>query len=311
MLIVVLLYVVPLSILAQQVTANRQQKFPKDVPAGNYSAITPLGNDRYAIVSDKTTDGFYVFHISIDSLSGRILSVANEGFQPSGRPNRDQEGIAFRGSTATLFISGEADNQVLEYNLNGTPTGNRLCVPPSFQQLDRNHGLEALCYDNEACYFYTIAECPAKGDSLLRLTAFDDTGLMRCQYAYALDTIPQKRRGMMLNGVSDVCSLGGGRLIVLERTLRVPPLKIGSYADCRLYLVHPQNDLMLHKKLIYRFRTRINLLRRNFANYEGLCLAHRLKDGRLVLLLVADSQNRYGNVLRDWFKTIVISDDGL
>ena len=90
---------------------NRQQKFPKDIPAGNYSSITPIGNDRYAVVSDKSDDGFFVFHIDIDTVSGRILSVSNEGFRASGKPNRDQEGIAYQPYTHTLFISGEADNR--------------------------------------------------------------------------------------------------------------------------------------------------------------------------------------------------------
>ena len=67
-LIVALLCAVPLSVSAQLLRANKQQKFPKDIPAGNYSGITPIGNDRYAVVSDKTTDGFYIFHIDIDTI---------------------------------------------------------------------------------------------------------------------------------------------------------------------------------------------------------------------------------------------------
>jgi hypothetical protein len=31
-----------------------------------------------------------------------------------------------------------------------------------------------------------------------------------------------------------------------------------------------------------------------------------LADGRQVLLLVADSQNQYKGLLRDWFRTIVL-----
>ena len=33
---------------------NQQQQFFKTVPKGNYSGIVPIGNDRYAIVSDKS-----------------------------------------------------------------------------------------------------------------------------------------------------------------------------------------------------------------------------------------------------------------
>ena len=293
-LIVALLCAVPLSVSAQQLRLNRQQKFHDDMPAGNYSGITPIGDDRYAVVSDKTADGFYVFHISIDSVSGRIVSVGNEGFRPSGHDSRDQEGIAWCPRTHTLFISGEADNQILEYDADGRRTGRRLQVPATFSQLSGNYG-----------------ERPARSDSLLRLTAFDDSGRVVAQYAYALDGVKPKRRGTLVNGVSELCALGDGRLLVLERTLRVTPLKIGSYAETRLYVVSPTADAQpLAKSLLCSFRTRINLFRRNFANYEGLCVARRCADGTLVLLLIADSQNRYRGLLRDWLRTIVVNDSG-
>lgn len=307
MMMVALLWVVPLSVSAQFVHANRQQKFPKDIPAGNYSGITPIGNDRYAVVSDKTDDGFYIFHIDIDSVTGRILSVSNEGFRSSGRPSRDQEGIAWQPFTGTLYISGEADNRVVEYTVGGQLTGRSLLVPDSFKKLSSNYGLEALCYDDGGHRFYTVGECPARGDSLLRLTAFDDDGNMQCQYAYALASVKARRKGLLLNGVSGLYALGGGRLLVLERTVRVPRMKIGSFVETRLYLVNTIDaDQPLAKKELCTFRTRINLLRRNFANYEGVCVARQLADGTLILLLVADSQNRSHVILRDWLKTIVV-----
>lgn len=309
MLIVALLSAVSLSVSAQLLRANKQQKFPKDIPAGNYSGITPIGGDRYAVVSDKTSDGFYVFRIDIDTVRGRILGVTNEGFRTTGRPTRDQEGIAWNPQSQSLFISGEADNHILEYNLDGQQTGRQLQMPSSFSRLGSDYGLESLCYDAEAHRYYTINERPAKGDSLLWLMAFGDDGRLAGQYAYKLDPVPSKRRGTLLNGVSEVCAIGNGRLLVLERTLRIPPLKIGSYAECRLYMVNPSGSQPLTKTHLYTFRTHINLLRRNFANYEGLCVAHRLSDGSLILLLVADSQNQHRGILRDWLKTIVITNN--
>ena len=115
-----------------------------------------------------------------------------------------------------------------------------------------------------------------------------------------------KRKGTLLNGVSELCAIGGDRLLVLERTMRLTPLKIGSYVECRLYIVSPSSAQVLSKTHLYTFRTRINLFRRNFANYEGLCVARRLADGSLILLLIADSQNQYRGILRDWLKTVVV-----
>ncbi|MBQ8487523.1 MAG: esterase-like activity of phytase family protein [Prevotella sp.] len=306
LLIVALLFTVSLSVSAQLLHENRQQKFPKDIPAGNYSGITALGNDRYAVVCDKSVDGFFVFHIDIDSVSGRIVSVANEGIVASGSRNRDQEAVAYRPSSHTLFVSGEADNQVLEYSLQGKRTGRSLAVPHLFGQLERNYGLEALCYDSISRRFFAMSERPVRGDSLLRLAVFDDNGRLLQMYAYNLDAVPQKRRGVLVNGVSELCALGDDRLLVLERTVRVPPLRIGAYVETRLYIVCPEKDSLLQKTLLCRFRTRLNIMRQNFANYEGMCVARRLADGRKIILLIADSQNQYKGLLRDWLKTLII-----
>ena len=50
----------------------------------------------------------------------------------------------------------------------------------------------------------------------------------------------------------------------------------------------------------------LSLLDWSVANYEGMCLGPKLADGSRTLILVSDSQDNYGGVLKDWFKTIVI-----
>lgn len=229
------------------------QKFHKVLPPGNYSGITALGDNRYAIVSDKSEeDGFFVLKIVIDSIKGRITSFENEGFRSSGLPNRDMEGICYRPSTNTVFISGEKDNEVYEYTLDGQRTGQRLEMPEGLKNADHNIGLESLTYD----------------------------------------PISEKH----YHGVSELCALNDGRLLVLERQIRVPRLKIGASTTIRIYEVFPSDDPFLEKKLLTEFRTRVNLIKRKFANYEGLC-----QPAPNLLLLIADSQNRYKGFLRDWF----------
>lgn len=305
-MIAALLMLVSLSVFSQA-RLMRQQKFPKTVPAGNYSAIAPLGNDRYAVVCDKSPDGFYVFHIEIDTVKLRIRSIENEGYRASGLEGRDQEGVASVAASHTLFISGEADNQVLEYGQDGKRTGRRLSMPEAFVRANRNYGLESLTYSQVDHSYYTTTERPLPGDSLLRIQAFDDSLHPSGQYLYQLDAVKSKRRGTLLNGVSELCATDDGRLLVLERTLRVPHHKIGAYADCRLYEVCPASrDSLLDKRLLCRVRTRMNLWRQNLANYEGLCVAKRLGDGRQVLIMVADSQNQYRHLLRDWFRLVIL-----
>jgi hypothetical protein len=295
------LVMVPLFAFSQ-VKTFRQQQFRKSVPAGNYSGITSLGNDRYAVVSDKSaSDGFYIFRMPVDTVKGCILEAECEGFFSSGQKNRDMEDIAYRPSSRTIFICGESDNEIYEYSLDGKRTGRRLQMPLEFAKVASNLGLESLTYDTFSCRFFTTTERPLPNDSLLRIQSFGDDLLPRQQYLYRPDA-PLSRKYYW--GVSALCALGDGRLLVLERQLRIPRLKIGAKAVVRLYVVDTgmasagQTDslpMLLKKTLLLEFTTSNH----RFANYEGICMPYPHW-----LFLVADSQNRYKGVLRDWMRLV-------
>ena len=88
----------------------------------------------------------------------------------------------------------------------------------------------------------------------------------------------------------------------MERQVRIPRLKIGASALTRIYEVTPADDEQLEKTLLIEFKTRITLFGRKFANFEGLCQV-----SPSLILLIADSQDRYKGVLRDWFRLESIS----
>ena len=275
----------------------KPQQFHKALPAGNYSGITALGNNRYAVVSDKSEeDGFFVLHIEIDSIKGCISLLENEGFRSCGLPGRDLEGICYHPFTNTVFISGEQDNEVYEYALDGQRTGRRLDMPVKFKEANSNYGLESLTYDARRHLFYTTTERPLKGDSLLRIQSFDDDLKPGCFYYYRPDK-PISRK--YFQGVSGLCALNNGRLLILERQIRVPRLKFGASTIIRIYEITPSVEIFPDKRLLKEFRTRLTLIGRKFANYEGFC-----QPATNLLLLVADSQNRYKGFLRDWFLLI-------
>lgn len=280
---------VPLSLFSQ-----RFQKFPREIPAGNYSGICAIGDDCYAVVSDKAEeDGFFVFKMQIDTLRGKIRKVENRGFRKSGLSNRDMEGICYCPSSNSLFISGERDNEVYEYTLDGQRTGRRLALPEVFRRADSNYGLEALTYDRVRHLFFTTTEHPLKGDSVLRIQSFADNLLPAKQYFYRPDD-PQGK--VYLHGVSELCALSDGRLLVVERQVYVPRLKIGAKSIVRVYAVYPGDSTCLEKHLVKEIRTRLTLTKRKFANVEGMC---EIASG--LWMMVADSQDQYKGVLRDWF----------
>lgn len=279
--------------------AQKPQRFHKALPAGNYSGITALGNDRYAVVSDKSAeDGFFVLHIVVDSIKGRITTFENEGFRSSSLPNRDIEDICYRPHTNTIYIAGEKDNEVYEYTLDGHRTGQRLNMPAVFKKARSNYGLESLTYDVRKHLFYTTSERPLPGDSLLRIQTIDDNLQPGRTYYYRPDA-PMSRKHSQ--GVSALCALADGRLLVLERQFRIPRLKFGASTTIRIYEITPSDESFPKKRLLKEFSTRISLTSRKFGNYEGVCQV-----SPNLLLLVADSQNRYNGFLRDWFLLVRI-----
>lgn len=283
-----------LVLIGVAVAAQKPQRFHKQLPAGNYSGITPIGDDRYALVSDKSEeDGFYIFRIQIDTINGRITEVANEGFRSSGLPNRDMEGICYRPSTNSVFISGEQDNEVFEYTLDGQRTGQKLEIPEMFKKANHNCGFESLTYDNHRHLFFITTEQMLSGDSLLCIQSFGDDLKPQALYYYKPDA-PISRKYFW--GISELCALDDGRLLVLERQIRVPKLKLGAKTVIRIYEVRPSDEPYLEKRLLTEFKTHLTLTSRKFANYEGMC-----QPSSHYLMLIADSQDRYKGFLRDWF----------
>ena len=139
-------------------------------------------------------------------------------------------------------------------------------------------------------------------------------------YAYQMDQpSTHKKADIYVMGVSELCVLPDGQLLVLEREAFIPKIKIGAFCKCKLYQINPLNSEefalkekfssdtpFLKKRLLAEWKTGLSLSKRSFANYEGMCLGPKLEDGSQVVLLLSDSQDQYAGVLKDWFKTIVI-----
>ena len=309
------------------VRENTQKAFPTYVPAANYSGITYLGDNHYAVVDDKSTDdGFEMFAIVVDSLSGDIVSVEYEGHVAGSGANRDQEGIAYMRGRNTLLISGEADNMIIEYDLDGRQTGRATSLSKSAPNL----GYEALTYSDSLRAIWTISEStlPIDGEiatpkngltNRLRLQKFTD-GLQKVnEYLYVCEAPSAKQAyWKYANGVSALAALDDGSLLVLEREFYVPELYSGAFSLCRIYNIKPSFESLLksssisedvkplEKQLVAEWKTTLSLFRSTLANYEGMCLGPVLNDGSQSIILISDSQEQYGGVLKDWFKSVVV-----
>lgn len=214
-----------------------------------------------------------------------------------------------------------------------------------------NYNFESLAFDFVRQYLWTIPESTLRKDgqpatpqnglaNQLRLMRLDwgkmkenrnkeeyseqvsskkDSRYMT-PYAYQMDQpSTHKNADIYVMGVSELCALPDGQLLVLEREAFIPKIKIGAFCKCKLYLINPLNSEefsmkekfssdtpFLKKRLLAEWKTGLSLSKRSFANYEGMCLGPKLEDGSQVVILLSDSQDQYAGILKDWFKTIVI-----
>ena len=214
-----------------------------------------------------------------------------------------------------------------------------------------NYNFESLAFDSVHQYLWTIPESTLRKDGqpatpqnglanrlrLMRLNwgkmkedsnkeeyseqvnSKKDSRYMTT-YAYQMDQpSTHKKADIYVMGVSELCALPDGQLLVLEREAFIPKIKIGAFCKCKLYLINPLNSEefsmkekfssdtpFLKKRLLAEWKTGLSLSKRSFANYEGMCLGPKLEDGSQVVILLSDSQDQYAGVLKDWFKTIVI-----
>lgn len=348
------------------VRENAQKAFPKTVAAGNYSGITHLHDDIYAVVSDKSDSAlFFKFRIQLNPVTGELEHVENLGFsQTVHGKGLDHEAIA-KVSDSTLVAVSEGLFRFAEYPVYGMdndkcafrvgesvdvmklkPTDFIWASTRSPSDFYPNYGYESLAYDSVRHLLWSISESTLRKDgeaaswqngeaNRLRLFAFDwsersDTSSLlssvkhpiAVSYAYRMDAPEVRKRPQTYAlGVSELCVLPDGQLLVLEREVYVPKSKIGAFCQCKLYLVNPAEEQLfpmtasfagddvpyVRKTLLTQWTTRLTLLGRSFANYEGMCLGPQLADGSQVLILLSDSQDQYAGVLKDWFKTIVLA----
>jgi len=300
---------------------------PTTWSAADYSGITWIGDNRYAVVTDKN-DGFYIMEINTTSSGATVIS--RSPFYGSQSTSRDCEGIIYHPQRGTLFIAGEADQRILEYDMQGNKTGVELAIPAMFakSKIASNYGFESLAYDHTTGLFWTTTESTLPSDggpanstrkyNLHRIQSFSEENLQPiAQYVYRSDEATVDRAtAQYAFGIPEITALPDGRLLVMEREFTVyDGLMVAfSYVNINIYLTDPKGaqdvtniadisgSSYLPKTLLANIRTPLS----GIANYEGLCLGPVLEDGSRSLLMINDSQSRYSNMLSEYLKMMKI-----
>ncbi|MBR1917038.1 MAG: esterase-like activity of phytase family protein [Bacteroidaceae bacterium] len=311
-----------------KVKVLRQQNLNRwHIAPANYSGITPLGSNRYAVVDDKsTTDGFHIFTIDIHPRNGKVLRVSSTPLlgNPNTNARADCEDIIYYSPRNTLFIAQERTGIVAEYHLDGRPTGRQLSLPPYFSldSMQHNGAFEALAYCNSTCTFYLTTEQPLKGDSIHRIVVFDSTLQVCKTLNYSMDAPKFKQdTKYYAHGIAAMTVKPDGKLLVMERELSIPPRYVGGKCRIKVYEIPLHSPSKIEgvdatqtgaydspsKRLLFSFTTHISRL--NYANYEGMCLGPTLDDGRQTLIIINDSQGGVRNGpfhLKDYLKVVIL-----
>ena len=304
---------------APGLTARPLSQTLLDIDPGEYSGITRISGNRYAVVDDNRKGGgllFFSIPIGADGSVGRVLMQAADGTVEATGKAQDCEGVAYVPSTGTLFVSTEKQ-EIREYDLSGRATGKALRIPSDLgaARIQANRGFEALSYNETTGLFWTTTESPLKKDTflpgILRLQSFTADGAPAERYFYQTDS-PLKtaaNTAAYVFGVPTVTALDDGRLLVLEREVYVPNGSIwnklqNAFTETNLYLVDPVHDTagILRKSLLCSFRTGAL----DLANFEGMCLGPTLPDETRTLLLIADSQKGSGGLTNEYVKVILL-----
>ena len=304
---------------APGLTAKPLSQTLLDIDAGEYSGITHISGNRYAVVDDNLKGGgilFFSIPIDPDGRIGRVVMQPADGTVNATGKAQDCEGVTFVPSKGTLFVSSESQ-EIREFDLSGRETGKALRIPKDMGKahIQSNRGFEALTHNDATGLFWTTTEAPLKKDDflprILRLQSFDIDGKPAGRYFYQTGEPLKTSKGTTayVFGIPALAALDDGRLLVLEREVYVPnggfwDKLSDSFTKTDLYLVDPVHDTagILRKSLLCSFRTGAL----DLANFEGMCLGPTLSDGTRTLVLIADSENGSGGLTNEYVKVILL-----
>lgn len=307
-----LLFCLALPVRAQEFSVEHLQHKRLGITHGQYSGITHVSEDIYAVVHDKAVGGgifFFTIGFNADGTVGPVTAFETDA---GGAKGLDNEDIVYVPETQTLFVSAEGDQSIREYYLNGAPTGRQLRIPAPLLSPKANAGFESLAYHDGI--FWTTTESPLPGETLHRLQSFhlSTLGPGKCWNYRAgepsISTAEAASAQAHVYGISALTALPDGRLVVLEREVYVPKGSVldmlKTFSCCSLFVIDPLHDNSpeLKKTPLTQFYTSFM----DIANFEGMCLGPVLPDGRQTLLLLADSQDGSQGLTGEYIRVLAL-----
>jgi hypothetical protein len=277
--------------------AGRQSRFTlEDSAVSDLSGLTWIAGDEFAAVSDKQRMIQHL-HLQIDRATGALTDGKLGSIEEVPAKAGDFEGVAWVSGEKAFFVAAEEGNSVIRF-VPRARAAIPLTLPAVFAKARPNLGLEALTWNEDARVFWIANEealvpdgppSSATAGTMVRLQKLDARCRPLAQYAWRTEPAAF-RYGQAGSGVSDLCVLPDGQLLVLERGFAEGGLHL------RLFLANLAAATDVSRRpglngaaLVPAGKTLLYEETTGFINFEGLTLGPPLANGWRSLIVVADS----------------------
>lgn len=309
---------------AEAVSMTAGTTFSRATYPRSLSGITYAGGNTFYAVADDASNGengIYPYTITL-SADGKTVSSAttcttNNAVKLSG--TSDLEAIAFDPASGNVWVADESKKTIKEYNPTTGAIISTLDYPAIMKQNVGNYGFEALTISGDGLTLWTCNEealtCDGARSSYsagttVRLVKFTratvrDAWTLAAMYPYTTEKwkysedVSSKAR----RGVSDLCALPDGSLLVLERDLSFSSPFSGYLSFAVYHVVNPDwatdvSSFVSLSNTTWNAVSKTSLATGSgslfsYGNFEGMCLGPRLSNGNLSVLLISDSGDGY------------------
>jgi hypothetical protein len=278
--------------------AGPQAEFVITLPGvSEISGLAWCRKDLYYGVSD-TQPGIFPLHLTVDPASGLLTAARLEKPITVTSTLTDFEDIAWDpAGKGRIFVSTERPPSLAVFSLVGQSLP-APALPPVFLKARFNRGMEALTRDAATGHLWTASEDTLEPDGetsgmdrggLVRLQEFNAAGQPARQFAWRTD-VPGARRGGGSTGLTALCALPGGHLVVMERVI------VGFHLEMRIYLAGfaeatdtSRINALAGAKFTPAHKTLLFTRNTGLTNFEGLAVGPVLQDGSRSLIAAADN----------------------
>ncbi len=281
--------------------------------SASLGGISWVSNDVYWAVTDWNPV-VWELELPVDLRSGR-LSGCNLTRLCEPQDAVDVEAIVRDPLDGSVWIADERSCRITRHDpATGRRTG-RVELPPLMDGIYLDLGLESLTMSGDGLVMWTCTEEALKDDgprstkahgSDVRLTRLCRKGKdapweVAGQWVYLTDPIASgpwsiSGRDMSRSGVSELCLLEDGTLLVLEREFSkalIPRLR------CRIYEVDFTSATDVNgigsigqANGLRRVGKRMLFETKGLSMYEGMCVGPKLADGSRLMVLVSDGDRQ-------------------